>query len=124
MTYEKLKPGYEIVYTVTDYYVGPRGGIVSYQGKPHVYECIFDESKDSYSELFRLAPIDEETFKLALEDWAIWQRWELAYYSGQTDIGTHPALPHEARSHAELKEFLDEALVIDPQRATMRFWKI
>jgi hypothetical protein len=74
-----LKPGYERVYTVVDYYDGPRKGIADYKGKPHLYECMFDESKDNYSERFLLAPLD------AMEDWAIWQRWELANHTGKAD---------------------------------------
>lgn len=95
MVSDELKPGYECVHTVTDYCDGPRKGIANYQGKPHLFECIFDESKDNYSELFWLAPVDAETFRFAMEDWAIWQRWELAFHSGKTDISMHPALPHE-----------------------------
>lgn len=113
MTSETLKPGYESVHTVTDYYDGPRVGIADYQGKPHFYECIFDESTDNCSDVFRLAPLDAEILQLAMEDWAIWQRWNIAYRSGKTDTTTHPALPHETKRHAELKEVLDKVLVID-----------
>jgi len=117
MSPEGLKPGYEYVHTVTDYYDGPRKGIANYQGRPHLYECVFDEIKGNYSELFSLAPVDSETFQLAMEDWTIWQRWELAYHSSKTELDTHPALPHEAARHAELQGILDKVLMIDPQRA-------
>jgi hypothetical protein len=117
MTSERLKPGYEYVHTVTDYYDGPRKGIANYQGRPHLYECVFDEIKDNYSELFSLAPVDSETLQLAMEDWAIRRRWELAYHSGKTERDTHPALPQESARHAELQGILDKVLVIDPQRA-------
>ena len=117
MHQNELKPGYEFVYTVTDYYDGPRKGIANFQGKPHLYECIFDESKDSYSDLFRLAPVDAETFQLAIEAWEIWRRWEFAFHSGETEMSTHPALPREAKRHEELKQLLDKALVIDARTA-------
>jgi hypothetical protein len=32
----ELKPGYEMVFTVTDYCDGPRKGIANYQDKPHL----------------------------------------------------------------------------------------
>jgi hypothetical protein len=31
---------------------------------------------------FSPRPVDEETFRLALEDWEIWLRWERAFYAG------------------------------------------
>jgi len=116
----RLKPGYELVFTVADYYDGPRKGIANYQGKPHLYECIFDEAADNYSEFFLLTPLDSESFKLAMEDWEIWRHWEDAFHSGKVDKSTHPALPHEARRHAELKQILDKSLLTDPQKAVKR----
>lgn len=116
----KLKLGYELVFTVTDYYDGPRKGIANYQGKPHLYECIFDETADNYSESFLLTPLDLESFQLAMEDWEIWRRWEDASHSGKADESTHPALPHEAKRHAELKQILDKSLVTNLQKAVTR----
>ena len=116
----ELKPGYERVHTVTDYYDGPRKGIADFQGEPHIYESIFDESKGKYSELFRLAPIAPETFWAAMEDWAIWQRYELAYHSGKADLSSHPALPHETQRHSELEAILEKVLVIDVHKAITR----
>ena len=116
----KLKPGYELVFTVTDYYDGPRKGIANYQGHPHLYECIFDETADNYSESFLLTPLDSNSFQSAMEDWEIWRRWEDAFHSGKADKRTHPALPHEATRHAELKQILDKYLVTDPQKAVTR----
>ncbi len=81
---------------------------------------LFDETADSYSESFLLTPLDSESFQLAMEDWEIWRRWEDAFHSGKADISTHPALPHEARRHAELKQTLDKSLVTDPQKAVTR----
>ena len=49
------------------------------------------------SETFLLQPIDGQAFSLALEDWAIWRRWETAFHEGKTPHETHPALPEDAR---------------------------
>jgi hypothetical protein len=117
MNPEELKPEYERVFTVTDYYDGPRKGLANFLGKPHLYECIFDQIKGDYSDLFRLTPIDVETFQLAMEDWSIWQRWELAFHSGKADLSTHPALPQDASRHKELERILDKTLVPVPQKA-------
>ena len=54
MNLEEIKPGYGCVFTVTDYDDGPRKGIANFQDAPHFYECVFDEAKDHYTDLFRL----------------------------------------------------------------------
>ena len=120
MPLEQLKPGYEYVHTVTEYYDGPRAGIANYHGQPHIYECVFDENAGRYSELFLLAPVDSETFKLAMESWSIWRRWEQAYHSGKAELNTHPALPEDSVRHKQLKEILDRILVIDTEKSVTR----
>lgn len=55
-----------------------------------------------------------------MEDWAIWQRWELAYHAAETDLSTHPALPHESERHKELEGILEKVLVIDSAKAETR----
>lgn len=115
--------GYETVFTVTDYYDRPRKGLANYQGKPHFYECVFDENQDEYSDQYRLTPVDEETFRLAMEDWEIWRRWEIAFHTGKADTNSHPALPEDLPRHQELRRILDPALVTDPRRAVTRIGK-
>lgn len=115
-----LKPGYERVYTVMDYYDGPRKGIADFEGQPHLYDCIFDDEKGNYSDAFQLMAIDTEIFRLALEDWRIWQRYELAYHTGKADLSDHPALPNERERHDELQKILENALVIDPDKSVSR----
>lgn len=120
MKTDDLQPGYERVFTVTDYYDGPRKGIANYNGHPHFYECVFDEAKDDYSELFRLTPLDGEIFRLAIEDWQIWERWQLAFLGGKATMDSHLALPEDAARHAELRIFLEKSLVTDPAKAILR----
>jgi hypothetical protein len=117
-----LKPGYEFVYTVTDYHDGrrPLRGIANYQGQPHLYERIFDESMDDYTECFKLVPLDPETFQLAMEAWEIWLRWESAFHSDEAGVSTHPALPGRAKRYAELMQALDKVLVTGSQAAVTR----
>src|SRR6267378_8317239 len=74
MNPEQLKPEYERVFTVTEYYDGPRKGIANFLGVPHLYECLFDEAKGNFSDQFLLTPIDTQTFQLAMEDWNICMR--------------------------------------------------
>jgi hypothetical protein len=77
----ELKPGYEEVFTVTDYYDGPRRRIANYAGKPHLYDCIFDDKRNNYLNLFRLTSVSPEIFQFAMEDWRIWERWQAAHYA-------------------------------------------
>ena len=97
MSSAQQKPGFEEVFTVTDYYDGPRGGIANFNGEPHLYDCIFAEP--DYSNLYRLTPVSHELFLLALEDWAIWKRWERAFNAGEVNHDSHPALPAERDRH-------------------------
>jgi len=106
---------FEKVHTMTDYYDGPRGGIADFCGVPHVYESEFSDTANDYTDLFRLSPISPELFQLALEDWAIWLRWEAAYKRGDTPHETHPALPDERARYDELERLLSGKLEIDPQ---------
>ena len=110
MIVSQLQPGHEEVFTVMDYYDGPRKGVANFRGLPHLYECIFDEVKDDYSDLYRLTPISQRIFELAKEDWAIWERWEAAFHSGKTSIESHPALPQDRKRHEEIQAILDSAL--------------
>jgi para-aminobenzoate synthetase / 4-amino-4-deoxychorismate lyase len=109
---EDLVPGangFETVHTVTDYYDGPVQGVADFEGAPHAYLRRFDDAK-GYLEVFELWPIDEVTFRLALEDWSIWRRWADAFHAGLTPQETHPALPEDRRRSDELKLILEERL--------------
>lgn len=119
MTWSDLKPGYEAVFTVIEYYDGPRRGIANFQRLPHLYDCIFDQAKDEYSHIFSLTPVSDELFSLAIEDWEIWKRWEAAFYSGKTDLSSHPALSNDRARHEEIAEKL-RGLVTDPTRSVRK----
>ena len=113
MSVAELKPGYEEVFTVTDYYDGPRQGVANFKGEPHFYDCIFDEARSDYSNLYRLTPISRPIFDLAREDWAIWERWESAFHAGSATRETHPALPEDRIRDEEIRAVLDSALKTD-----------
>jgi hypothetical protein len=93
---------YERVHTIWDYYDGPRSGIADYAGVPHYYLSEFDEEKDEYTDTFLLRQIDDATFQLILKQWKIWRIWELAFHSGQRDKSSHPALPGQDETYAQL----------------------
>ena len=112
-----LESGYEKVSTVLDYYDGILTGVADYNGKPHFFECIFDKEEGRWIDTYLLSPIDSETLQLALEDWDIWLRWEAAFYAGQVKEDSEGALPEDRERHAQLKEILDQRLVINPENA-------
>ena len=106
----ELQPGYEEVFTILHYYDGPRTGVANFRGQPYFYDCIFDDDKDEYSDLYHLTPLSQNIFELAKEDWVIWKRWETAFHSGQATIESHPALPQDKPRHEEIRTILDSAL--------------
>lgn len=110
-----IAAGYDKVYTVTDYYDGPRAGIADFHGQPHYYECQFDEVQSNWSDIFLLKPIDSKTFQLALEDWEIWERWNAAHEDGRVTLDTHPALPEERERHNEISAILENRLKANPE---------
>jgi hypothetical protein len=108
-----LKAGYERVHTVTDFYDGPRRGIADFEGRPHLYECEWDDAANNYAFTFRLSPVEPRLFDLALESWNIWRRWETALHEGRTTQDAHPALPEERSRSDELHGILERELMID-----------
>jgi hypothetical protein len=101
---------------MTDYYDGPRGGIADFCGVPHVYESTYSDTGDKPDDaidVFRLSPVNPEVLELALEDWAIWLRWETAFHRGEiTQDDAHPALLVDRARHEELKRLLTGKLAV------------
>jgi hypothetical protein len=120
MTPNPSQPGIEEVFTVTDYYDGPRLGIANYLGTPHFFDCVFSDEKQDYSNLYRLTLVTDQAFQLALEDWAIWTRWERAFKGGQTSLKTHPALPEDSARHEEIVSLVSDQLKTDPTHCIVR----
>lgn len=103
---------FETVHTMTDFYDGPRGGVADFCGLPHVYESVFADDA-GYSDKFLLSPISDDLLQLALEEWAIWLRWEAAFHRGETSHETHPALPGDRYRYEDLRKLLGKQLTID-----------
>jgi len=105
-------PGPEQVLTVEYYWDGPKTGVATFKGEPHVYECVFDDRLDEWSWFYLLKPMDPGTLQLVMEKWQIWLRWEEAHHTGQTTISTHPALPADRPRFMELKGILNSKLEV------------
>ena len=106
---------YERVYTVMDFYDGPRVGFADFEGQPHAYRSVWRHELDDWDpdQRFELSPITAELLALALEDWAIWRRWEEAFYAGETPQSEHPALPADRPRHEVLAPIIAQGLDID-----------
>lgn len=81
---------FERVRAVWDYYDGPRKGVAEFNGVPHYFECIFDESVDDRSNLFRLFPVGEEFLQCSARSWAIFKSWEARFHRGVVSVESHP----------------------------------
>lgn len=108
----------EPVHTIIDWYDGPRRGVANFEGNPHYYECQWyvgiETDVEALPGEYLLTPLDAETYHLALEDWAIWERWEAAFEAGITTQATHPVLPEDRARHDEIDQILLPKLVTNP----------
>lgn len=96
----------ERVYSITNFYDGPKEGIANYAGLPHHYLYEWDEALDDYAGTFSLAPVDTNTMELALEQWNIWRKWEVAFHRGAVAHRTHPAFGGMDARYDELAAIL------------------
>lgn len=125
-----MEDRFEKVYTMTDYRDGPRRGIADFEGRPHFYDSEWNDTDDAEDlGTFKLTPVTAELLSLALEDWAIWRRWETAFHEGRADTTTHPALPEDRTRHDEIRPILAKRLVTSRDqyvraRAEFRWIKI
>lgn len=114
---DSMETKYEIVYTVNEGYDFPLEGIADFQGLPHSYKYISTDSQGRI-DYYNLSPIDDETFQLAVEDWAIWRRWERAFHSRLIGNSPTPALPEDMLRYEQLRVLLAERLKINSARIT------
>lgn len=105
---------FEPVYSVIDYYDGPRTGFADYGGRPHYYKCNWDDVAHNYADRFTLYPVDDETLQLDLERNEIFRKWQVAYHSGAASIDSHPD-GNDARFD-ELSRMLEERQTQAPPR--------
>src|SRR4051812_6402070 len=103
---------FETVYALWCYDDGPREGVADYQGHPHVFVSEWDEEADGYRDAFLLKPIDDETFRLVMEDWCINQRWIAAVSLGLPTLDARTASAEDHNRREELKRLLREPLTV------------
>ncbi|WP_155936560.1 hypothetical protein [Mesorhizobium ciceri] len=105
---------WETVYTVHDYYDGPRKGVAEYRGKAHAYKCEWDDEADDWSASFLLSPITDEQLDAVKEDWLIWRRYEASFHARNLQSNDkHPALAIDSPRHTELRPIVEDALRVE-----------
>jgi hypothetical protein len=77
-----------------------------------IFEAV---AADDYSDLFSLAPIDKDTFDLALKQWAIWRQWEDAFHAGTVTQDSHPGFGGKNPAYDAYEEVLRERLAQLPR---------
>ena len=115
----RTKRGYEPVFTVLEYYDGPRKGIASYKKTPHFFDCIIND-KNEYSEKYLLTPVDDETYQLAMEASEIFRKWEIRFHDSKRASTTTRAYLLDTKKYRAINRVLDKRLVTIPRQAIIR----
>jgi hypothetical protein len=109
---------FERVYSVTDYWDGPREGVADFRGTPHLFRSVFRSDLGAWDDdRHYLRPLTAEEAALAVEDWAIWRRFA-GHYRGKvapvtTDFADWGALPEDRNRHRELRALLAPVFALD-----------
>jgi hypothetical protein len=104
----------EKVYTIESVHDGrPLSGLADYEGRPHVYQCQFNEELDDWSDQYFLRQIDTDL--LALERHEIFLRWRAAFDAAKTTLNTHPALPSDRARYDGLQVLINDRLAAPPE---------
>ena len=101
---------FERVYLVWDIYDGERSGLADYCGSPHYFECVLDYEKGGYTDVFEIRPIGADLLQLALEQWAIYRRWEKMFHLGEVPLTTHPGHSGQSSRYDELEKEIEAQL--------------
>lgn len=119
------KDGYERVYTVTDYWDGPREGVAHFRGAPHVYRSVWRRDVDDWDDdRYFLCPITADEALLLVEDWTIWRRFA-DHYRGRVvppsvqSPDEWGALPEDRPRHRELRRLFVPILSLDRARCVV-----
>jgi hypothetical protein len=79
------------VYVELDYYDGPLSGISELHNKWIRFDRPFDDDLDEYSNLFRIAFVEESEALLEIEQWNIFVKYYNEFSKGIVTTEMHPA---------------------------------
>lgn len=107
-----MNDAFQFVYTIENYYDGPRSGVADFNGQPHYYRSIYLDTPNWNPEedRFELSPVTPEILAAACEAAAIFKRWDSMRKTTPGFIYTHDefgALPEHRARYRELEQFLE-----------------
>jgi hypothetical protein len=102
---------FEEVYTVDDWYDGPRTGFAQFHGAPHHYRSLYldFDDWDADEDRFELVRVSADVLAAGLEASAIFDRWDAARQSGEvsdhaiTPADEFGALPEDRERYASVR---------------------
>jgi len=77
------------IITISDWWDGPLTGLAFYDGIVCIYERVFSQTDDEYTDEYTLTPVSREEESAIMAEW---QEWCDAVSSGTTDLyfSSHP----------------------------------
>lgn len=104
---EATRPPYafELVHTVLEFTGMPHRGIADLDGRPHAFVQQPDP-RGRWTSDYLLAPVDDDTLRLALEHGMLRDRAASARARGAADVEDPPALPCDRERYDELTALL------------------
>ncbi|UVI29232.1 hypothetical protein [Paenibacillus spongiae] len=93
---------YEKVYTIHDWWDGPKTGVADYQGVPYIFNRNFDEALDDYDDYYLLSPITNQQFELIIEGYEIWLLYRDASNEQKDASKIYGSLPYDQERYLEI----------------------
>lgn len=91
------------VYCVDNWWDGAiLEGIAKYNNENYHFECIFSDAEDDWSNNYYLTLLNENIFKIAMENWEYWKQWL------QQSVIPHPVKYAKKRKTMSVSEIASE----------------
>jgi len=105
----------DTVYTIEDWYDGPREGAANFRGVPHRYRSVYLDTPawNPEEDRFELTPISMEILIAMREAHELWRRWDDARREGTVPEMSDDAprvLPEDQVRYSALRAEIDAAL--------------
>jgi hypothetical protein len=111
------------VETIFDFWDCPRKGIASYEGNLHLFECVFDEITDEYSNVYRLKIVSSELLQLITEEENLRINWDNKRIKTEEDKATYPILLEDKKRFELITTILETELSINESNSFAKIAK-
>ncbi|MAG93055.1 MAG: hypothetical protein CMJ48_04830 [Planctomycetaceae bacterium] len=101
---------FERVFSMWDYYDGPRAGVANFNGQAHHFQCEWDDARDNYADVFVLRPVTDAFLEINEKRDQIYEQWQEELSAGAVSSETHPVAMGQNPRFAVLTTFLDAAV--------------